>query len=617
MLGIARQTEQSRVVASVEILQRWIAILEGRAEHGVPKFSFDLSGNEGRRNENERGLFHLFEISLLYFLEDYQSAVAHIDHLPGNKMLNGYFGVYYAFFSALVLAKLGERAPGRSWLRAFRRHRRLVDKEALQAPQNYRHKAILLAAVEARARGRDNEASRMFELAVTRAREDGFLQNAAIAAELAGEHLQQRGEAIGAARRFREARLWYHQWGCLVKIGALDRRHRQQSGERSTALTSAIREDAWPSNAGAVLEAARALSGETDPARLAQRLMRSIVEHTRATRGVLLMREEGVLNVAFETRTRSEAREASVTKDKTADLPQTIVNYVDRLGTPLRMVSDSEHDLFGRDPYMERHPQAALLCVPLVNMRQRLGVLFLERDGDGAAFARRDLSTAEILASQAAATLTNVREYSERLAALQNQMHPHFLFNALSGIAELTVADPLRAERAILDLAGLYRNILVTSRQPAVSLRQELDLAESYLALEKVRFGPRLSFHFEVRGDATTTLIPPLIVQPIVENSVNHGIALKPEGGLVSVEATITDKRVHIRVTDSGVGWNATGGGSGRGAGLGLRAVRRRLELFFGKDAELIVNATTGVAVDIFFPVRLAEPARVITSESQ
>ena len=109
----------------------------------------------------------------------------------------------------------------------------------------------------------------------------------------------------------------------LVKIGALDRRHRQQSGERSTAVTSAIREDAWPSNAGAVLEAARALSGETDPARLAQRLMRSIVEHTRATRGVLLMREEGVLNVAFETRTRAEA---PGTKDKTADLPQTVVN---------------------------------------------------------------------------------------------------------------------------------------------------------------------------------------------------------------------------------------------------------------------------------------------------
>ena len=103
-------------------------------------------------------------------------------------------------------------------------------------------------------------------------------------------------------------------------------------------------------------------------------------------------------------------------------------------------------------------------------------------------------------------------------------------------------------------------------------------------------------------------LIPPLIVQPVVDASVNHGIALKPGGGLVSVETTVTDKRVHIRVADNGAGWNEKGGG--RGAGLGLRAVRRRLELFFGSDAELTVSAAAGVAVDIFFPARPIDDAQ-------
>jgi LytS/YehU family sensor histidine kinase len=88
-------------------------------------------------------------------------------------------------------------------------------------------------------------------------------------------------------------------------------------------------------------------------------------------------------------------------------------------------------------------------------------------------------------------------------------MHPHFLFNALSGIAELTVADPPRAERAILGLAGLYRTILATSRQRAVSLEQELALVKSYLTLEKVRFGDRLTFRLDVDGDPTAPLIPP------------------------------------------------------------------------------------------------------------
>jgi predicted ATPase len=611
MIGIARHTEQNRVIATVEILQRWIAILEGRAAHAAPEFSFDLSGKEGKRNENERGLFHLFEISLLYFLEDYDAAMAHIEVLPGNNMLNAYFGVYYAFFSALVLAKRGAQArSGRSWLRAFRRYRRVVDDAAETAPQNYRHKAELLAAVEASARGRVGEASAKFELAISSARADGFLQNAAIAAELAAEHLERNGDSEASVRRFREARLWYHQWGCLVKVGALDQRRRERRGERSSLTTSVVREEPWPTHVAAVLEAARALSGETDAGRLVQRLMSSIVEHTRATRGVLLMREERGLAVACETHAAAPSPSpAHPAHDRdAADVPHTVVNYVDRLGSHVRMVAAADHDLFGRDPYIQRHPQGALLCIPLVNMRQPLGVLFLEREGDGGVFTSRDLSTAEILASQAAATLTNVREYSERLAALQNQMHPHFLFNALSGIAELASTDPPRTERAILDLAALYRNILVTSRQPAVTLRQELDLAASYLALEKIRFASRLSFNFEVRGDPSAVLIPPLIVQPVVENSVNHGIALKPGGGLVSVETTVTEKRVHIRVADNGAGWNEKGGG--RGAGLGLRAVRRRLELFFGSDAELTVSAAAGVAVDIFFPARPIEDAQ-------
>jgi len=610
MIGMARHTEQNRVIATVEILQRWCSILEGRAEYAAPDFSFDLSGKEGKKNENERGLFHVFEISLLYLLEDYDAAIAHIDALPGNQLMNGFFGVYYAFFAALVLAKRsGQPGARRSWLRAFRRHRRVVDAAALTAPQNYRHMAELLAAIEAASRRQVREASRRFELAITSAREDGFFLHAAIAAELSAEHLARSDEETAAVRQFRDARLWYHQWGCLVKVGALDRKRRERRGERSSAGMSGAREEIWPNHVAAVLEAARALSSETDAGRVVQRLVTSIVEHTRATRGVLLMREEGALVVACETPGQSAGNEAH-DRGIAADVPQTVVNYVDRLSTPVRMSAGSDHDLFGRDPYMQRHPQGALLCVPLLNMRQPLGVLFLEREGDGGVFAARDLAIAEILASQAAVTLTSVREHSERLAAMQNQMHPHFLFNALSGIAELMEPDS-PAQIATYKLSLHYRTILDTSPKPAVTLRQELDLAESYLALEKIRFGARLSFNFEVRGDPSAVLIPPLIVQPIVENSVNHGIALKLGGGLVSIETTVTDKRVHIRVADNGVGWNENG--PRRGAGLGLRAVRRRLELFFGKDAELTVSAAAGVAVDIFFPARPAERAHAPT----
>jgi LytS/YehU family sensor histidine kinase len=287
------------------------------------------------------------------------------------------------------------------------------------------------------------------------------------------------------------------------------------------------------------------------------------------------------------------------------DVPQTIVNYVDRLGRPLRLIASPNHDLFGRDPYVNDHAGAALLCVPLVNMRQRLGVLFLEKQGTGV-FHHADLVTAEILAAQAAATLRNAREYHERLSVLQSQMHPHFLFNALSGIAELTQVDPPRAERAVLDLAALYRSILATSRQRAIPLAQELALVESYLTLEKLRFGTRLHYRFEVQGDITGALVPPLIVQPLVENAVNHGIARKVDGGNIALAVTAGEHRVHVRVSDDGVGWTA--GGSGQGAGLGLSSIRRRLQLFFGAEAELSIDTANGVKVDLFFPMWRHEP---------
>jgi predicted ATPase len=605
IVSIARQTQQSRTIMTVEILRRWIQILEGRAQHSVPGFSEDNAFVEGKLNESERGLYHLFEISLLYFLEDYDAAVPHIEFLPGHQMLSGYFALYYAFFTALVEAKRRNR-PGneKRWRQRFRACQRVIAQQVQASPQNLRHLELTLQAIEAAtSRTAQPKASALFDAAIQDARQQGFHQNAAIACEWLADHLQALGDKAGAERQLRSARLWYHQWGCLVKVDALDRRGtstRLATGRE--ALASAV-EERWPTSAASVLQAARALSSEADPARLADRLVVSMVESARATRGVLMLREEDELVVACERRLGS-ASAVEHAGARARDLPELILNYVDRLRRPVHLIASSDHDLFGGDPYMARHPRAAMLTVPLTHMRQSLGVLFLEREGSGVGFSQVDIDTAEILSAQAAATLINQREHSERLAALQDRTHPHFLFNVLTGIAELTVQHPQRAESALLSLSALYRNILGSSTRAQVTLKEELELAESYLNLEKLRFGDRLIHRFDVRGDLSSALVPPLVIQPLLENSVNHGIALRPEGGLVSVEATVSEHRVHVRVSDSGVGWAA--GGSGRGSGQGLKSIRKRLQLFFGNDAELLVSTDSGVTVDLFFPRRSA-----------
>ena len=605
MIGAARQTEQSRTLLTVEILQRWIAVLEGREDHTPPRFADALEGPHQRGSENEQGVYHLFEISLCYLLEDYKDAEPHIAFMPGNKMCAGYFAAYFAFFSALVIAKQIEAEPSRKrgWAQ-FRRHHRVVKKQAERQPQNFRHKSMLLAAVEADSQGRTTQAVSLFEAAIADARDNGFIQNAAIAAELLAEHFLRQGSPSAADPHFRNARLWYHQWGCLRKVGSIDRRLALWAPRRDTPHSGASEvASAWARDVRPVLEASRALSAETEPAQLTERLMSSILEHTGATRVVLLTREGSTPTVACER--HYPPREDGPKVERPADdLPEAVINYVDRLGRPVRLTAGPGHELFGRDPYMKVHGGRTLLCVPLMHMRKKLGVVFIEKEG-ATPLRQSDLVTAEILAGQAAATLSSAREQSARVTALQNQMHPHFLFNALNGIAELTAADPMRAESAVLGLAALYRSILDTSNRRAISLAREFEIIESYLALEKLRFGSRLDYRFDVQGDITRPLLPPLVLQPLVENSVNHGIARKVAGGTVTITALVNAERVHVRISDDGAGWEL--GGSGLGAGTGLKSTRRRLELFFGGEYELTIGSKDGVSLDLFFPVRIDE----------
>jgi hypothetical protein len=206
ILEVARQTDQSRTILTVEILRRWTAILEGRSEYAPAVFSADLSGADARNKENERGLYHLFEISLLYLREDYPAALPHIEALPGNKMVNAYFRIYYAFFSALIYARLGER-PGvdRTWWPRFQKFRRLVARSTARCPQNCRHMRLLLDAIAAARRTDGRRARKLFEAAIEDAREQGFQQNAAIAAGVAGRTSAAAGR-VGVPRRRTGAR---------------------------------------------------------------------------------------------------------------------------------------------------------------------------------------------------------------------------------------------------------------------------------------------------------------------------------------------------------------------------------------------------------------------------
>jgi two-component system, LytTR family, sensor histidine kinase AlgZ len=188
------------------------------------------------------------------------------------------------------------------------------------------------------------------------------------------------------------------------------------------------------------------------------------------------------------------------------------------------------------------------------------------------------------------------------LKTLRAQIHPHFLFNALNSISALTGRDPAAARRVCNMLGDFLRNSLALGAAEAVPLAQELALAEALLNVERVRFGERLRVVLEIEEAARGCWVPPLILQPLVENAVTHGIAGLLEGGTVSLRARLQAGRLELCVE------NPRDPEARRrldGAGIGLDNVRRRLQALYGDEADVRLDeAPDSFAVTLRLPAR-------------
>lgn len=195
-----------------------------------------------------------------------------------------------------------------------------------------------------------------------------------------------------------------------------------------------------------------------------------------------------------------------------------------------------------------------------------------------------------------------------RLEALQAQLQPHFLFNALNSATVLTTADPARASRVLLKLSELLRFTLDRAAPHEVSLRQELAQLEPYLEIQQIRFGARLAIAREVDQGTLDALVPTLVLQPLVENAVRHGIEPNPAGGKVTIRSRATNGTLYLEVRDSGAGPPSDHNGP---EGIGLANTRARLTRLYGASHrfELAPIPTGGAAVQIHIPLRRATPA--------
>jgi sensor histidine kinase YesM len=185
------------------------------------------------------------------------------------------------------------------------------------------------------------------------------------------------------------------------------------------------------------------------------------------------------------------------------------------------------------------------------------------------------------------------------LRLLQAQIEPHFLFNTLSNILSLIDTDPTNGKSMLVDLIHYLRTSLSRTFPDPITLDQEIDMIKAYLNIQKIRMGERLHFKIELSDAVRKYPFPPMLLQPLVENAVKHGLEPKMEGGAIMIKVGEEDEVIRIEISDDGQGFS-----SFNKTGVGIGNVRERIRLLYGEKGRLILeeNKPNGVRAIIEVP---------------
>ena len=180
-----------------------------------------------------------------------------------------------------------------------------------------------------------------------------------------------------------------------------------------------------------------------------------------------------------------------------------------------------------------------------------------------------------------------------KIEALANQINPHFLFNTLASISSLVRTQPETARMLIIKLSGLLRR-LMRSTDHFVTLREELESIDEYLDIEVVRFGPQLKVVKHISPDTLDVIVPSMILQPLIENSIKHGLARKVGEGRITITTALRDGHAIIEVHDDGLGMTEERLEQALGGGIGLSNVNERLRTIYGASCQLKLQSVPG-----------------------
>ncbi len=436
-MGIATQSEMAlefvrkagfRDIADIiRCQQRFIATMQGRTAT-FSTFSdaqFDGATFEAQLTADRMAMttcfYWIVKLKARFLSGDYAEALTAADKakallwaIAAQIQLLDYY--YYAALTVAALYEKGNADEQTGWRELLTAHREQLREWAENYPPTFADKHLLVLAEIARLERRALDAMQLYEQAIQSAHENGFVQNEALAYEVAAWFYLARGFETIAHTYLRNARNCYERWGALGKVKQLDERYPRLHEERlPTSTTATIGTLVRQLDVETVVKASQALSSEILLPKLIEKLMRFAVEHAGAERGllVLLRGDEQQIEAEATTgqgRVEVTVRQAAITP---SDLPQSVLHYAIRTRERVVLDDASVGNLYSEDEYVRAKRARSVLCLPIVKQTKLIGALYLENNLTPQAFTSDRVAVLEVLASQAAISLENASLYSD------------------------------------------------------------------------------------------------------------------------------------------------------------------------------------------------------------
>ncbi|MEG4808816.1 AAA family ATPase [Microcoleus sp. F8-D3] len=413
------------------VLAYWQAalILLGNSENEIPLRQDSYEEKilaEAKVDFYRLSYFYLYRFTLNYWLEDF--AKAQHDAAQTRQYLAGGMGsivepIFYFYDSLTVLA-----APGESMSELESRWQRMQENQAKlkewadYAPMNYLHKYHLVEAERHRVLGNKAEAIEMYDRAISGAKENKFLNEEALANELAAKFYLEWGKEKIAQIHIIEAYYCYVQWGATAKVKDLEARYPQllksiQARNKNTKNTATLTNYGFGTNLDitTVMKATSAISAEILLDKLLSSLMKILMENAGAQKGNLILPSQGKLLIEAEG-TIDDALVTvlqSIPVENCQEISSSIVNYVARTQESVVLDDAVRSGQFTNDPYIQKHQPKSILCVPLINQSQIVSIVYLENNLTAAAFTPERVELLKVLSGQAAISIQNSKLYTE------------------------------------------------------------------------------------------------------------------------------------------------------------------------------------------------------------